>query len=64
MTSTDQKKSRGGRPPSENPKTCKLEVRLTPQEKAAIRQIAESHGHTMSSFLVTLALGAQARPIS
>jgi uncharacterized protein (DUF1778 family) len=61
MSITDLKKPRGGRPLTENPKTCKIQIRVTEQEREAIRQIAESRGITMSALLVISALEAQAR---
>jgi len=62
MSTTNPKRSRGGRPKSENPRRDQIQVRVTAAEKATIRQIAKSRGLTMSGLLVTLALGAPARP--
>jgi hypothetical protein len=62
MSTTDQPKSRGGRPPAKDPKDCKVEARVTRGERAAIQQVAESHGLTVSDLLVISVLGAQARP--
>jgi hypothetical protein len=60
MSTTDLKKSRGGRPPAKDPKRLKIQVRVTKEEKETIRRIAESRGLTVSALLVMLALGAQA----
>lgn len=33
-----------GRPPSENPKTARLEIRVTPQEKQQIKEFCNTSG--------------------
>ena len=45
------KKRRLGRPPKENPRIEKLELRLTVHEKAKVAQDAESHGKTLSNHM-------------
>lgn len=62
MSTTDQPKSRGGRPRAKDPKDRLIQVRVTQGERAAIQQVAESHGLTVSDLLVISVLGAQARP--
>ena len=40
-----------GRPPIDNPKNGRIDIRITPQEKAEIKQFAQEHGYTLLELI-------------
>ena len=44
-------------PRVENPKSCWLQIRMTPAEKAAMQTAAKKAGKTMSAFIIDRCLG-------
>ena len=40
-----------GRPPIDNPKNGRIDIRITPQEKAEIKQFAQDHGYTLLELI-------------
>jgi len=47
------------RPPSTNPATEQIRLRVTPEEKTALKLLAQSEGLTLSRYLVKCGLQAQ-----
>lgn len=42
---------RMGRPVSDNPKSTRIEIRITPQEKKEMQDFAKKSGHSMLELL-------------
>ena len=40
-----------GRPPIDNPKSGRLDIRVTPLEKAEIKKFAQEHGYTLLELI-------------